>query len=229
MAPPTFTFPSDTLAFLTELRANNDKTWFDANRDRYQASYVEPAKAFVETVAPALRKIAPEIEAEPRVLGSIFRINRDTRFSTDKRPYKDHLDLWFWHGDRKTAVSGLFLRIAPDEIIVGAGAHGFDRERLAHYRDAVAHDEHGASLARLVARIEKAGYGIGGETYARTPRTHAVDAGRERFLRHSALYGERTEPATLAVDRALVPALLRHWAALAPLHAWLVATDRGSP
>jgi uncharacterized protein (DUF2461 family) len=56
------------------------------------------------------------------VLGSIFRINRDTRFSKDKRPYKDHLDFWFWEGDRKAASSGLFARVSPDGVIVGAGA-----------------------------------------------------------------------------------------------------------
>ena len=68
----------------------------------------------------------PGIATEARVNGSIFRINRDTRFSKDKTPYKDHLDFWFWEGQRKTALSGLFLRIAPAAVTVGAGAHGFD-------------------------------------------------------------------------------------------------------
>ena len=80
----------------------------------------------------------PGIATEARVNGSIFRINRDTRFSKDKTPYKDHLDFWFWEGQRKTALSGLFLRIAPAAVTVGAGAHGFDPTRLARYRAAVA-------------------------------------------------------------------------------------------
>jgi hypothetical protein len=126
MAPPRFAFPTETLAFLADLRAYNTKPWFDAHRHRYEAAYLEPAKAFVETIAPALEDLVPGIATEPRVNGSIFRIKRDTRFSKDKTPYKDHLDFWFWAGDRRTALSGLFLRIAPDAVIVGAGAHGFD-------------------------------------------------------------------------------------------------------
>jgi uncharacterized protein (DUF2461 family) len=80
--------------------------------------------------------VAP-LEAEARVNGSIFRINRDVRFTQDKRPYKDHLDLWFWEGDRSSAVSGLFLRITSSRLTLGAGSHGSDRDRLAAYRDAV--------------------------------------------------------------------------------------------
>ena len=66
-------------------------------------------------VATPLRSIAPDIHAEPRVNGSIFRINRDIRFSKDKTPYKDHLDLWFWEGNRKGAVSGFFLQADRDD------------------------------------------------------------------------------------------------------------------
>lgn len=146
MTTVRFAFPAETTAFLADLRADNTKAWFDANRDRYQVAYVEPAKAFVEMIAPALDDLVPGIAAEPRVNGSIFRINRDIRFSKDKTPYKDHLDFWFWEGQRKTAVSGLFLRVAPDTVIVGAGSHGFESRRLAAYRDAVADPTRGDEL-----------------------------------------------------------------------------------
>jgi uncharacterized protein (TIGR02453 family) len=215
-------FPPDTLAFLADLRRHNERSWFEANRSRYEAAYVEPAKAFVETVRPGLRDLVPRINAEPRVLGSVFRINRDTRFSKDKTPYKDHLDLWFWEGDRKAAVSGLFLRIAPDGVVVGAGAHGFDRERLARYRAAVTGEASGAAVAGLVERLEVAGYDVGDETYKRTPP--GFEAGdRARLLRHSALHAATTLPAGAATSVDLVPVLLGHWDALAPLHRWLVA------
>ena len=218
----TFAFPAETQSFLRDLRAHNDKAWFDANRDRYQAAYVDAAVALVEALAPAVERLVPGIKAEPRLLGSIFRINRDVRFSADKRPYKDHLDLSFWHGDRKTSVSALFLRIAPDEVIVGAGAHGFDKPQRARYREAVIDERSGSALVTISKRLERAGYGVGGETYARTPKTPPVGPARERFLRHSALYGDRHEPAALATDASLLPTLLRHWKALAPLHSWLV-------
>ena len=114
-------FPPQTLDFLTGLSANNSKDWFDAHRSDYDAYWVEPAKAFVEAAGEALVDLAPEIEAQPRVNGSIFRVNRDIRFSKDKRPYKDHRDFWFWEGQRKQAVSGFFMRITPDALGIGVG------------------------------------------------------------------------------------------------------------
>lgn len=221
MAVRRFAFPTETLAFLADLRANNDKGWFDANRTRYEAGFVGPAKAFVEAVGPALGEIVPGVVAEARVLGSIFRINRDTRFSKDKTPYKDHLDQWFWEGDRKTATSGLFLRISPDAVTVGAGAHGFDRDRLARYRAAVTALEAGRDLASVVAALDRAGHPIGGQTYTRTPRGYKATPDQDRLLRHSALYAHADLPADLALDPKLIPTLLRHRRAFAPLHRWL--------
>jgi uncharacterized protein (TIGR02453 family) len=207
-------FPPDTVAFLRDLRRHNDKAWFEANRARYQAAYVQPAVAFVAAIAPPLERIVPGIRAEAKVLGSIFRINRDTRFSTDKTPYKDHLDLWFWEGERKAAVSGLFLRVSPDGVTVGAGAHGFSPEQLRRYRAAV-DDE----LSSMVRTLERGGNEVGGETYVRTPRGFDGD---ERLLRHSALYVHDELPAAVASDPSLSTLLVQRWKAYAPLHRWLV-------
>jgi len=221
MARTRFAFPAATLEFLSDLGGDNTKPWFDANRRRYEEAYLAPAKAFVEAIGPDLDALVPGIATEPRVNGSIFRLNRDVRFSKDKTPYKDHLDLWFWQGERKAAVSGLYLRIAPSGVTVGAGAHGFDRTRLAAYRAAVADDAAGSELLATVHRIENTGHQVGGETFTRTPRGFHVDENRERLLRHSALYAHAELPARLATDTKLTATLLDHWRDLAPLHRWL--------
>ena len=218
---PRFAFPAETLEFLADLGHHNSKSWFDANRQRYEAAYLDPAKSFVDAIGPQLRELVPGIATEARVNGSIFRINRDTRFSKDKTPYKDHLDFWFWEGQRKTALSGLFLRIAPAAVTVGAGAHGFDPTRLARYRAAVADDTAGAELIAIVRGLNDADYEVGGETYTRTPRGFDVDDARARLLRHSALYAHAELPSGLALDPELVPTLLHHWRDFAPLHTWL--------
>src|SRR5439155_1012176 len=80
----------------------------------------------------------PGLRADPRVNGSILRINRDTRFSNDKRPYKTHLDLWLWEGDGPSrGCSGFFLRLEADRVGYGAGMHHFEKGMLAGYRAAV--------------------------------------------------------------------------------------------
>jgi uncharacterized protein (TIGR02453 family) len=216
-------FPKATTKFLRALRNNNDRAWFDAHRDEYQAAYVEPAKAFVSAVAPALEQIAPGIHAEPRILGSIFRINRDTRFSKDKRPYKDHLDLWFWEGERKAAQSGFFLRISPALVGIGAGSHSFDKDALARFRAAAADPGSGAQLVAIAEELEEAGFEVGGERYARVPRGMDPDVPAARFLRHGALFVHHDEPAKLASDPDhLMATCTSVWARLAPLHRWIV-------
>ena len=222
MAPRQIAFPVDTIDFLRDLRQNNDRAWFESNRARYEAGYLEPAKAFVTAMAPDLDRIVPGINAEPRVLGSIFRINRDTRFSADKRPYKDHLDFWFWQGDRRAAVSGLFLRISPDAVIVGAGAHGFSRDQLARYRTAVQQPAAGTELAAVVAKLERARYDIGGQTYVRTPRGVTADERTERLLRHSALFAHDELPVETATRPTFGRDAVARWRAFAAIHRWLV-------
>jgi uncharacterized protein (TIGR02453 family) len=219
-----FAFPPQTQAFLRDLGAHNDRAWFDAHRDDYQAAYVEPAKAFVAAVAPELARIAPEVQAEPRVLGSIFRINRDTRFSTDKRPYKEHLDLWFWEGERRTAQSGFYLRVTPQLVAIGAGANHLNREGLGHYRAAVCDDEAGPELVAIVARLALAGWELGEPRRQRPPKGwFAEDPDAEPLLCHDGLFIVRLAPAELATDaEALVPTCVEVWSALAPLHRWLV-------
>ncbi|UGS38139.1 DUF2461 domain-containing protein [Capillimicrobium parvum] len=220
-----FAFPPQTQDFLRDLSAHNDREWFDAHRAEYQAAYVEPARAFVAAVAPELERIAPGVCAEPRVLGSIFRINRDTRFSRDKRPYKEHLDLWFWEGERRTARSGFYLRVTPELVGIGAGANHLSREAIDRYRAAVCDAEAGAELAQIVSALETDGWDLAEPRLKRAPRGWtAVDPDAEPLLRRDSLFIARQEPAERATDAdRLVPACVEAWSALAPLHRWLVA------
>ena len=217
-------FPKETLAFLEGLSANNNKEWFDAHRADYDAYWVEPAKQFVEAAGEALADIAPRIEAQPRVNGSIFRVNRDTRFSKDKSPYKGHLDFWFWEGDRRAAVSGFYLRITPTQLGIGAGAHGFDKDRLAAYRRAVVDEKSGPALVRAVGTVEGSGWPVMGAKYKQLPRGFgAEDEHEERFLRYGALWcGKDTDVPASLHTRRLVSYAMTRWAKLEPLHRWLV-------
>jgi uncharacterized protein (TIGR02453 family) len=219
-----FAFPPQTQAFLCDLAAHNERAWFDAHRDDYQAAYVEPAKAFVCAVAPQLARIAPAVQAEPRVLGSIFRINRDTRFSADKRPYKEHLDLWFWEGERRVAQSGFYLRVTPEFVAIGAGANHLDREGVDRYRAAVCEETPGGELVAIVADLVHAGCELGEPRRKRAPKGWtAADPDAEALLRRDGLFLVRRAPADLATDaQRLVPTCVEVWSALAPLHRWLV-------
>src|SRR4051812_41470761 len=80
-------FPKETFRFLAGIEKNNKKEWLDERREEYEAYYVAPARAFVAAIGPKLQQISAGIQFEPKVNGSLFRIQRDTRFSKDKTPY----------------------------------------------------------------------------------------------------------------------------------------------
>lgn len=227
MNDPVFSgFPPEGPAFLGELARENSKPWFDANRAGWDDALVAPAKAFVAEAGARVQEFAPEVIADPRINGSIMRINRDVRFSADKTPYKDHLDLMFWAGEaRGHALSVFFFRLTVDRLILGAGSHAFTKDTLERYRNVVADKKHGAKLVALVAELATAGHEIGGEHYKRLPRGYEVTAEREPLIRHNALWASRDEPhPPLLSSPGFIDYCVDYWQQVAPLHRWIVDT-----
>jgi uncharacterized protein (TIGR02453 family) len=132
-------FSPALFAYLRDLRANNDRDWFKANRSRYDEAVLEPALRFVSDFEPHLRAISPHFVADPRpVGGSLFRIHRDTRFSKDKSPYKTQTGIQFRHElARDVHAPGFYVHLAPDEVFVGAGIWHPDSATLAKIREAI--------------------------------------------------------------------------------------------
>ena len=216
-------FPEQTFKFLSGIARNNSKSWFDAHRGDYEAYYVALAKAFVEAIGPRLASISKTVNFEPRINGSIFRLNRDVRFSKDKRSYKTHLDLWFWEGEKRGwDAPGFFLRLSPSTMYAGAGMHHFSPPQLAAYRAAVVDGKAGAALERIIAGL---GYLRLGEPSRKTvPR--GFDAGHPRagLLLHEGLHAGVEEPLPKIVhDADFVDACVDTFRQGAPLSKWLTA------
>jgi uncharacterized protein (TIGR02453 family) len=217
-------FPPETLAFLDGIRAHNEKAWFDANRALYEAGYVAPARDFVEELGPKLRTIAPAVQFSAKVNGSMSRINRDIRFSKDKRPYKEHLGLWFWHGDRRQwDVPGFWFELTPQHLQLGVGIYMLQGEALDAFRQSVLHPRSGKALLAAVAAVEAVGkYEIGGKTRKLKPRGFETDADRAGYLLHEGLYVSVTLPAETAARPRLSDICLKHYAAMWPIGRWLL-------
>ena len=216
-------FPDETFAFLEGIAAHNEKGWFDANRPLYEAGYVEPAKALVAALGPRLQEISAQVQFDPKVNGSISRINRDIRFSKDKRPYKDHLDLWFWHGEKRGwDQPGFWFRLTPKAVYLGSGMHGFDKERLEAFRNAVVHPRSGRALLAAVAQVEAKGYEVGGKNRKQLPRGYETDADRAGYLLFEGLHAGTEMPAAAARRASFVDQILGHFAATWPIGKWLV-------
>lgn len=136
---PKRVFSPTLFAFLRELRENNDRDWFKANKQRYEAVVQEPAVEFIVGFEPFLREISPHLVADPRPIGgSLFRIYRDTRFGKDKTPYKTHTGIQFRHELGKDAhAPGLYLHLEPGAVFAGAGIWRPDSAALGKIRGAI--------------------------------------------------------------------------------------------
>jgi uncharacterized protein (TIGR02453 family) len=135
-------FRPDLFRFLSDLKANNDREWFAANKDRYEEHVRGAALDFVADFAPRLEKISTHFVADPRPSGgSLFRIHRDTRFSKDKSPYKPYVGIRFSHERAKDAhAPGFYLHLQPGSVFVGAGIWHPDSPTLGKIREAIVDD-----------------------------------------------------------------------------------------
>ena len=223
-------FPKESFAFLKGIKAHNDKSWFEANRALYEAGYAAAGRAFVEAMGPRLRKISPNVQFEPKINGSLTRINRDIRFSKDKRPYKDHLDLFFWHGERRSWDSpGFWFRLTPDAVWVGVGMYGFMPEQLESFRQSVIHPRSGKALLAAVAAVKKKGaYEIGGKSRKIPPRGFTADPDRAEYLLHEGLSASIQMPAAAALEADFDELCLAHYRNCWPIGKWLLAEVGGS-
>jgi len=145
MSAPTDTdreFDPELFDFLRELKANNDRDWFAANKARYEANVQEPALAFIEDFGHRLSQISPHFRADTRkVGGSLFRIYRDTRFSKDKTPYKTNTGMHFRHEAAKDAhAPGFYLHLAPGQVFGGGGIWHPDTKTATKIRQAIVDD-----------------------------------------------------------------------------------------
>lgn len=216
-------FPAATFEFLNGIAAHNEKVWFDAHRPLYEAGYVEPGKAFVAAIGPSLRDISPDVQFDPRVNGSIGRVNRDIRFSKDKRPYKSHLNMWFWHGDRKGwDTPGFYLSLTPERIYLGTGMHGLQGEALESFRQSVIHPRSAKALLKAVESVRAAGpYDIS-ETRKLMPRGYAADGPAAEYLLYESLHAGIEMPGEAALSPGFLDTCLKHFRATWPISKWLL-------
>ncbi len=164
-------FSRATFAFLRELAQNNEKYWFEANKQRYLADVRNPALGFIEDFRPHLKRVSPHFQADARpVGGSLFRIYRDTRFSKDKSPYKTHVGIQFRHmWGKDVHAPGFYLHIEPGNVFAGVGIWHPDAATLRKIRDAIAGDPIGWKR-NTRGKFFRRQFELAGESLQRPPR-----------------------------------------------------------
>ena len=208
------------------MAANQNKAWFEAHRDDYEREVRSAAAALTELVGAALARQDLPLGGDAK--RSMFRINRDVRFSKDKRPYKTHAGLvWMRPGYKKVSPGILYLHIADEGCFLAAGFYGLERPMLDAVRGAIRDD--GPAFTAAVAAAGAAGLALDlSDSTTRLPRGFedvadpalaAAIKARNLILRRSltkkAVGGPSLVPALVDAVQASLPFLRFGWDAIA--------------
>ena len=203
----TFTgFPVAALDFYDDLEMDNTKSFWEAHK----AVHAESVKAPMVALTKALEK-----DFGP---AKVFRPYRDVRFAKDKTPYKTNQGAFVAAGP----ACGWYVEISARGVRTGAGFYDAGSSDLARIRTSIDSEATGKQLQRILARLEKAGFTVGGQKLKTTPRGYDADHPRIELLRHKSLtigkdYG--FEPVIHRAD--LVEAVRADWKASRPLVEWV--------
>ena len=158
-------FTQETFNFFAGLKENNYKPWFEEHRPVYEQEVLQPLKALVLAMTPAMYSIDPQMDFRSKKI--ISRIYRDIRFSTDKSPYKTNMWITFqrivqnWEN-----FPGFYMEISADSYQYGMGLWMGKKNIMDEYRAKIEYEPE--QFRQMTEKlIGKHGFVVGGDEYKR--------------------------------------------------------------
>jgi uncharacterized protein (TIGR02453 family) len=213
-------FTPKTLSFLRALKRNNDREWFRARKDDYERHVRGPMIEVLGRLAVDFQTFAPELISDPKIC--LFRIYRDTRFSSDKTPLKTAIGAHFpsRHFARNQGA-GLYFEIAPAWVWIGGGMYMPSTSDLQAIRHQIATTH--PRLHRLVTApaFRKAVGELSGDRLSRVPNGYLKDHPAANYLQFKQFIGSSEYEAGFATSPRFYSELLRIFKAVTPLVRFL--------
>lgn len=209
-------FRDEAMKFLRGLKRNNRREWFEARRAVYEEELKLPMLALIERLTTSMMDYAPgHIRPAHK---SLFRIYRDTRFSTDKTPYKTHVAGWWTQaGLEKTSGAGYYLQVTPESVLIAAGVFMPAKEQLLAIRThLLTHHERFQAVIedRKLRRVMNLHESM---AMTRPPKGFPVDHPAIAWIKHRQ-WGVATElPPETALNDGLAKTVEKHFRLAAPL------------
>jgi uncharacterized protein (TIGR02453 family) len=198
--------PEAALDFYDDLEMDNTKSFWEAHKSVWTESVKAPMTALTDALAPEFGT------------AKVFRPYRDVRFAKDKTPYKTHQGAFVPSGP----ACGWYVEVSARGVRTGAGFYEASGSDLARVRESIDHEATGKQLQRILAKLEKADFEVGGEKLKTSPRGY--DAGHPRIdlLRHKSITVGKSYGFDKVIHTpALLDAVRKDWRALRPLVEWV--------
>lgn len=173
----------DLIQFLKELQANNNKEWLDVHRKRYEGLRAEFI-LFIDSLIQEIAKFDPSV-ASCEAKKSIFRINRDIRFSKNKSPYKNNFGAFICPDGKKSAKAGYYIHIEPKQCFIAGGMWQPESPLLSKIRQEI--DYNAAEFSKILANKKlKASFGGLDESdmLKTMPKGYEADTKHAEYLKH---------------------------------------------
>ncbi|MEO8371947.1 MAG: DUF2461 domain-containing protein [Candidatus Solibacter sp.] len=211
-------FPAEGLQFFASLQRNNRREWFQPRKQIFDDQLKQPMRELVAAVNGSLQRFAPDYVNDPDK--AIYRIYRDTRFSNDKTPYKDHIAASM-HRRGVKCSAGFYFAVSHKEFAIGGGLYQPDKDTLAALRTCFA-ERHAEFRKITAARPLKQLLGdVQGECLTRTPKGFPSDHPAADLLRLKQCYLYRTYPPDIVTTPALNTEIVKHLRAMVPFIEFL--------
>ena len=215
-------FPKEGLSFLRQLKRNNNRDWFALHKASYEDHVKTPMIALVDALNSELAACAPSLVTDPAK--AIYRIYRDTRFSSDKTPYKTQIAASFWHrGLDKHAGAGLYVAVSAEGVDVGGGVYMPGPEQLLALRNLIAAEWDQFQRLDSDRKVRSLVGELHGEELSRAPKGFPAGHPAEAMLRKKQWYYYVTLEATLAGSPKLLPEIVKRFKVMLPLIEFLNA------
>lgn len=214
-------FPAETFQFFLDIRFHNDALYFNENRERYQRDVQGVFSDFIDALAPTMRKIDPVMEVRPAKC--LARIRRDTRFTKDKTPYRDHLWLTFRPaGEGRDGNAMFWFELGLDAVSWGMGLWGENRQITDRLRRAISAKPHVLQNILDDLQQQSGAFQLQGNIYKKMKVPEQVPAELANWYRARQLYVTRVGiQHGWARQKTLVTRVARDYRTLAPVYHYL--------
>lgn len=211
-------FGEETLQFFLDIRFHNDKAYFEEHRSRYEKDVKAVFHSFIEELAPMMQQIDPLMEIRP--YKCLARIHRDTRFSRDKSPFRDHLWLCFRRAaEPREGSVNFFFELGPTTIGWGMGTWGENRPMMDVFRRQIAAQPE--KIGRIIAgcRLEENDLLVHGNGWKRIDIPDNVPLGLRGWYAMREVYIGRGHPSMDDIgSRAILDIVAKDFQKLAPIY-----------
>ena len=185
-------FTPATIQFLTQLKENNYKEWFEENRAIYDTDLIQPFKSLIHAMMPAMLAIDAQFETRPHKI--LSRIYRDIRFSKNKQPYKTSMWMSFQRATTHWEnFPGYFMELNTETCMYGMGLYAPKRKTMDTFREEMAYAQD--SFREMTLKTQKAGFQIEGEPYKR-PLANSLPDFFQPWMNRKNVYLVKTLPVT---------------------------------